>query len=81
MPAGVNIAGAVNFAHQGDPVVENAMLAALGRASELTGRRFVRWRTVNSQFAKDIPYLWLDVTGERVGGAQQRAELGLRHGG
>ena len=27
--------GAVNFAHQGDPVVEDAMLSALGRMHEL----------------------------------------------
>jgi ABC-type transport system substrate-binding protein len=59
LPAGTNIAGAVNFAHQGDPVVEDAMLSALGSApgsaAEIRG-----WRTVNDQFAKDIPYLWLD---------------------
>ncbi|MGB8180561.1 MAG: ABC transporter substrate-binding protein [Acidimicrobiales bacterium] len=61
LPAGTNIAGAVNFAHQGDPVVEDAMLSALGSApgsaAEIRG-----WRTVNDQFAKDIPYLWLDQT-------------------
>jgi len=59
LPAGTNIAGAVNFAHQADPVVEGAMLQALGSApgsaAEIRG-----WRTVNDQFAKDIPYLWLD---------------------
>ncbi len=59
LPAGTNIAGAVNFAHQADPVVEDAMLSALGSApgsaAEIRG-----WRTVNDQFAKDIPYLWLD---------------------
>jgi ABC-type transport system substrate-binding protein len=59
LPAGTNIAGAVNFAHQADPVVEDAMLSALGSksgsAAEVRG-----WRTVNDQFAKDIPYLWLD---------------------
>jgi ABC-type transport system substrate-binding protein len=59
LPAGTNIAGAVNFAHLGDPVVENAMLSALaakpGSAAEMSS-----WKTVNSQFAKDIPYLWLD---------------------
>jgi ABC-type transport system substrate-binding protein len=59
LPAGTNIAGAVNFAHQGDPVVEDAMISALGAtpgsATEVRG-----WRTVNDQFAKDIPYLWLD---------------------
>lgn len=59
LPAGTNFAGAVNFAHQADPVVEDAMLSALGSrpgsAAEIRG-----WRTVNDQFAKDIPYLWLD---------------------
>jgi ABC-type transport system substrate-binding protein len=59
LPAGINIGGAVNFAHQGDPVVEDSMLQALGSkpgsATEIRG-----WRTVNDQFAKDIPYLWLD---------------------
>jgi ABC-type transport system substrate-binding protein len=59
LPAGTNIAGAVNFAHQADPVVEDAMLSALGSKpgspAEIRG-----WRTVNDQFAKDIPYLWLD---------------------
>ena len=29
LPATLNIAGAVNFAHQGDPVIEDAMLTAL----------------------------------------------------
>jgi hypothetical protein len=61
LPANVNIAGAVNFAHQGDPVVENAMLAALA-AVPSSPVEVRSWRTVNSQFAKDIPYLWLDVT-------------------
>jgi ABC-type transport system substrate-binding protein len=59
LPAGTNIAGAVNFAHQADPVVEDSMLQALGAkpgsATEVRG-----WRTLNDQFAKDIPYLWLD---------------------
>jgi ABC-type transport system substrate-binding protein len=59
LPAGTFIAGAVNFAHQGDPVVEASMVSALGAtpgsATEVRG-----WRTINDQFAKDIPYLWLD---------------------
>ncbi|MCU1362614.1 MAG: hypothetical protein JWM55_442 [Acidimicrobiaceae bacterium] len=61
LPAGTNIAGAVNFAHQGDPVVEDAMLAALA-ATPRSPVEVRSWRTVNSQFAKDIPYLWLDIT-------------------
>jgi ABC-type transport system substrate-binding protein len=60
LPAGTNIAGAVNFAHQGDPVIEDSMLAAL--AAKPTSPVEIRaWRTVNSQFAKDVSYLWLDV--------------------
>jgi ABC-type transport system substrate-binding protein len=59
LPAGTNIAGAVNFAHQGDPVIEDSMLAAL--AAVPTSPVEIRaWRTVNSQFAKDVSYLWLD---------------------
>jgi ABC-type transport system substrate-binding protein len=61
LPASVNIAGAVNFAHQGDPVIEDAMLSALA-AVPSSPVEVRSWRTVNSQFAKDIPYLWLDVT-------------------
>jgi hypothetical protein len=59
LPAGTFIAGAVNFAHQGDPTVESAMLSALaaksGSAAEKTA-----WQTVNTQFAKIVPYVWLD---------------------
>jgi peptide/nickel transport system substrate-binding protein len=61
LPASVNIAGAVNFAHQGDPAVEDAMLAALA-AVPSSPVEIRSWRTVNSQFAKNIPYFWLDVT-------------------
>jgi ABC-type transport system substrate-binding protein len=60
LPAGTFIAGAVNFAHQADPVIEGAMLTALaskpGSAAQITA-----WSTVNKEFTKDIPYLWLDV--------------------
>ena len=59
LPAGTNFAGAVNFAHQGDPVVEDAMLAALA-AQPGSPVEIRSWRTVNSQFAQQIPYLWLD---------------------
>lgn len=61
LPADVFIAGAVNFAHQADPVVEQNMLAALA-AVPSSPVQIRAWRAVNSQFAKDIPYLWLDVT-------------------
>jgi ABC-type transport system substrate-binding protein len=59
LPAGTNIAGAVNFAHQGDPVVEASMLQALA-SKPGTPIEIRSWRTVNSQFAKQVPYLWLD---------------------
>jgi len=59
VPAGTFIAGAVNFAHQGDPVVESAMLAALAAKPGSAVQRS-SWQTVNSQFAKIVPYLWLD---------------------
>jgi ABC-type transport system substrate-binding protein len=59
LPAGTNIAGAVNFSHQADPVVEDAMLSALG-SPQGSPAQIRGWRTVNDQFAKDIPYLWLD---------------------
>jgi len=61
LPAGTFIAGAVNFAHLGDPVVESSMLSALasppGSAAQTKA-----WQAVNAQFAKDIPYLFLDTT-------------------
>jgi ABC-type transport system substrate-binding protein len=60
LPASVNISGAVNFAHLGDPTVEDNMLQALAAvpSSPVETRA---WRAVNAQFAKDIPYLWLDI--------------------
>jgi len=61
LPAGTQIAGAVNFAHQGDPVVESSMLAALA-ARPNSSAQLSAWQKVNSQFAKDIPYLFLDTT-------------------
>jgi hypothetical protein len=60
LPAGTNIAGAVNFAHQGDPVIEDNMLAALA-AVPSSPVEIRAWRTVNSQLCKDVTYLWLDV--------------------
>jgi hypothetical protein len=59
LPTGTQIAGAVNFAHQADPVVETALLAALaarpGSAAQKTA-----WQTVNRRFAIEIPYVMLD---------------------
>jgi len=63
MPAltGINIAGAVNFAHLGDPVIESAMQSALA-APPASSARIGYWQKVNKQFAVDIPYLFLDAT-------------------
>ena len=61
LPAGTYIPGAVNFAHQADPVIEGAMLTALAAAPGSSTLKS-NWQTVNSQFSKDIPYLFLDTT-------------------
>ena len=61
LPAGTMIAGAVNFAHLGDLAVETAMLNALA-APPNSASQVNQWHLVNSTFAKDIPYLWLDTT-------------------
>ncbi len=61
LPAGSFIAGAVNFAHQANPVIEKAMLTALAAKPGSLVQK-AAWKTVNRQFAKDIPYLWLDST-------------------
>ena len=59
LPAGTNIAGAVNFAHQADVTVENSMLRALA-ASPGSALQKASWETVNTQFARVFPYLWMD---------------------
>ena len=61
VPAGTFIAGAVNFAHLGDPVIESAMLAALAARPGSSAQKN-NWAAINSQFSKDIPYLFLDIT-------------------
>ena len=61
LPAGTNIPGAVNFAHQADPVVEQSMLTALGSVPGSAAQKNA-WAAINSQFAKDIPYLFLYTT-------------------
>ena len=61
LPAGTFIAGAVNFAHQADPVIEQSMLAAMASKPGSAAQK-AAWQKVNSQFAKDIPYLFLDTT-------------------
>jgi peptide/nickel transport system substrate-binding protein len=57
---GTPYANFVNFANNVDGVIESAMLTAL--ASNVTSVQKANWATVNSQFAKDLPYLWLDNT-------------------
>jgi ABC-type transport system substrate-binding protein len=52
------IPGAVNFAHQADPTIEEAMLAAL--ASPKGSATYVgAWGKVNNIFAQDCTYLFL----------------------
>ena len=59
LPAGTYIAGAVNFAHQGDATIENSMLRALAAAPGSALQKS-SWQTVNTQFARVFPYLFLD---------------------
>jgi ABC-type transport system substrate-binding protein len=59
LPAGTYIAGAVNFAHQGDSTIENSMLRALA-APPGSALQKSSWQTVNTQFARVFPYLFLD---------------------
>ena len=58
LPAGTYFPGAVNFAHQSDPVIEASMLSAMaskpGSAAQIDG-----WAAVNVQFGKDVTYLAL----------------------
>lgn len=61
LPSNINIPGAVNFAHLGDPDVERDMLAGLAAAPG-TAAHVSNWSAVNTQFAQDIPYLYLDYT-------------------
>jgi ABC-type transport system substrate-binding protein len=61
LPAGTFIAGAVNFAHLGDPAIESAMLTALASPPN-SSAQLNNWASINAQFSKDFPYLFLDVT-------------------
>lgn len=58
LPATTFIPGAVNFAHQADPTIELAMLAALAspKGSSAYG---AAWGKVNNIFAADCTYLFL----------------------
>ncbi len=80
LPAGTFIAGAVNFAHQGIPAIESDMLVALGSAPGSAQQR-ASWANVNAQFSEAHS---LPVDGHprhRLGCSQERAELGVGHGG
>jgi hypothetical protein len=57
----LNIAGAVNFAHQANPDTENKMLDAL-TANYSTGADIPYWKGVAGNFGADVNYLWLDAT-------------------
>ena len=59
LPAGTQIAGAVNFAHQADPVVETALLTALASRVGSAAQK-AAWQAVNRRFAIDMPYIMLD---------------------
>jgi ABC-type transport system substrate-binding protein len=59
LPANTFIAGAVNFSHLGDPVIEQSMLSAMALPHGSTAQH-AAWAKVNAQFAKDVPYLFLD---------------------
>ena len=60
LPAGVNIHGAVNFAHQEDSGIETAMLTALSSQANSTAYK-TAWQSVMTQFAQDVTYIPLDV--------------------
>ena len=49
-----------NFAGLADPAVQSAMQAALGAPN--VADQISNWQTVNSKFAQDLPYIWLDET-------------------
>ncbi|MEO9180395.1 MAG: ABC transporter substrate-binding protein [Acidimicrobiales bacterium] len=61
LPAGTQIAGAVNFAHQADPVIEAALLAALAARPNSAAQK-TAWQTVNRRFVTNQTYLMLDAT-------------------
>jgi ABC-type transport system substrate-binding protein len=58
LPATTFIPGAVNFAHQADPTIEEAMLGALASPKGSATYK-AAWGKVNEIFAKDCTYLFL----------------------
>jgi len=53
-----NVAGAVNFSHQNNPVIQKAMATALASPGG-SGQHVSAWRVVNSTFAADQTYVFL----------------------
>ncbi|MGC1420608.1 MAG: ABC transporter substrate-binding protein [Acidimicrobiales bacterium] len=58
LPASTFIPGAVNFAHQADPTIEEAMLGALA-SPKGSAAYAAAWGKVNDIFAQDCTYLFL----------------------
>jgi len=59
LPAATFIPGAVNFAHQADPTIEEAMLGALA-SPKGSAAYAAAWGKVNVIFAQDCTYLFLN---------------------
>jgi hypothetical protein len=53
-----NVAGAVNFSHQNNPVIQKAMATALASPGG-SGQHVSSWRVVNSTFAAEQTYVFL----------------------
>jgi len=53
-----NVAGAVNFSHQNNPLIQKAMSQALASPGG-SSLHVTNWRTVNNLFAKDQTYVFL----------------------
>jgi ABC-type transport system substrate-binding protein len=49
---------ALNFPRNYDPIIEQSMLT--GRHTTDTATRNAAYQTVNTQLAKDLPYLWIE---------------------
>jgi hypothetical protein len=53
--------GFVNFSNLSDKAVQTAMLDAMKSPAGSTAQKN-DWAKVDTLFAKDLPYLWLDIT-------------------
>ena len=56
-----NFAQAVNFAHQNNPAIQKALLAAQKSAGGST-QHVTAWRQVNDLFGQEVTYAWLNST-------------------